>query len=105
MVEKIDRAAVDLSTQPANSSMPANDSKLKNAAHQFEASLMHELFAPLQKDSMSSSDDDDSGSGNALSSFAGDAMARAISDRGGFGIANQLIDHFEKAAIKQTPKL
>lgn len=73
--------------------------KLVHAAHQFEASLMQELLAPLQRDSMSSADgENDGGSENAMSTFAGEAMARAISDRGGFGIATQLIKHFEKCA-------
>ncbi len=80
-----------------SSSSTARNPKLENAAHQFEASLMQELLAPLQNDSMSSPDGDgDNGSADALSTFASESMARAISDRGGFGIAHQLIEHFEK---------
>lgn len=84
---------------PTRVSSPASNPKLENAAHQFEATLMQELLAPLQKDSMSSPDGD-SGSGDALSTFASEAMARAISDRGGFGIATKLIDHFERPGGK-----
>lgn len=68
------------------------NTRLKDAAHQFEACLMQELLHPLQSDPMGS--EEDSGSGGALTSFAGEALARAISDRGGFGIANQIMQHF-----------
>ncbi len=90
---------------PAPQRAASLNPKLINAAHQFEASLMQELLAPLQKDSMSSPDSEsDSGSGNAMSTFAGEAMARAISDRGGFGIATQLIAHFEQTASLSKPQ-
>lgn len=75
--------------------------KMENAAHQFEASLMQELFAPLQKHSSDS--EDESSGGDALMSFASAAMARAISDAGGFGIARQIISHFNKLGMRPLP--
>jgi len=83
----------------ANGTASARKLSMEHAAHQFEASLMKELFAPLEQDALSAGDgDENSGSGNALTGFAGEAMARAVSDDGGFGIARQLIRHFEKLA-------
>jgi len=79
--------------------VPAHQGRrLIDAAHQFEASLMQELLAPLTRDPLSGSDatgdgqDEDEGSMQALSGFAGSSMARAISEHGGFGIARLLLD-------------
>jgi peptidoglycan hydrolase FlgJ len=79
----------------------AMDPRIKPAAHEFEACLMKEFLKPLEKDPLFSEDgDSDSGgssdgSGSALMSFGSEALARALSDRGGFGIATKIIDHFE----------
>lgn len=81
------------------------DPRLKPAAHEFEACLMKEFLQPLQRDALfedndSGKSDNDSGNadGNALLSFGAESLARAISDRGGFGIADKIIGHFEKKA-------
>jgi len=36
-------------------------------------------------------DDSSSGSGGALGQFASEALARALSDQGGFGIAKEIV--------------
>jgi Rod binding domain-containing protein len=66
--------------------------RLVKAAHEFEAAMMKELMAPLEqgKDLLGSSEDD-SGSSSALGSFAGEALGKAISEHGGFGIAKSII--------------
>ena len=73
--------------------------KLKSAAHEFEASLMKEFLKPLEHDSLFTEDkpgdsDDEQGSAGALMSFGSQAMAKAISEQGGFGIATKILDHF-----------
>jgi len=89
-------------TQPesaAGGPGPGADPRLKPAAHEFEASLMKELLEPLQHDPLFDDDRDGEGaggSGNALVSFGSEALARAISDRGGFGIADRILAHFAK---------
>ena len=73
------------------------DPRLKPAAHEFEACLMKEFLQPLQTDPLFGEDGDGArgeGSENALVSFGAEALARAISERGGFGIASKIIDHF-----------
>ncbi len=73
------------------------DPRLPPAAHAFEASLMKEFLEPLEHDALfSGGADDDSGegSGGALMSFGSESLARAIADRGGFGIAAKIMDHF-----------
>ncbi len=75
------------------------DPRLKPAAHEFEACLMKEFLEPLQKDALFEDGENGAagsdGSGNALMSFGSEALARAISDRGGFGIATKIIGHLE----------
>lgn len=70
--------------------------KLIKSAHEFEASLMSELLKPLQHDSLFSEDgsDDSSGSGSALADFASESLGKAMSEAGGFGIADQILKHF-----------
>jgi len=82
----------------------APDPRLKPAAHEFEACLMKEFLEPLQHDALfadakNGDSDDGEGSGNALMSFGSEALAKAISDRGGFGIADKIIGHFDARKI------
>ncbi|HEY1498729.1 MAG TPA: hypothetical protein VGF88_04070 [Acidobacteriaceae bacterium] len=73
------------------------DPRLKPAAHEFEACLMKEFLEPLQKDPLFSEDGEGAsgeGSSNALMSFGSEALAKAISERGGFGIATKILADF-----------
>jgi len=89
----------------------AVDPRLKPAAHEFEASLMQEFLKPLQQrdalfsDTSDSASNDDSGADGALMSFGSQAMAKAISERGGFGIATQILKHFEQNKPSGESKL
>jgi peptidoglycan hydrolase FlgJ len=91
-----------------NVAASAENPKLKSAAHEFEASLMQELLKPMQKQSLfadgADGDEDGDDSQNALTSFGSEAMAKAISERGGFGIATKIIEHFEKAGAGAAAK-
>jgi flagellar protein FlgJ len=80
-------------------SVQAKNPKLERSAHEFEASLMAELLKPLQ-------DDDGAGSGGALAGFASQSLARAISERGGFGIADRILHQLESAGAgaQKEPK-
>jgi peptidoglycan hydrolase FlgJ len=93
----------------------APDPRLKPAAHEFEACLMKEFLEPLQHDALFA-DEKDQGSGaetgegsqNALMSFGSEALAKAISERGGFGIASKIIGHFgdaKKTAVKESGQI
>jgi peptidoglycan hydrolase FlgJ len=73
--------------------------KLRAAAHEFEASMMKEFLKPLEHDSLFSEEkgtesDNEEGSAGAIMSFGSQAMATAISERGGFGIATLILNHF-----------
>jgi len=57
--------------------------------------MMKELMKPLnQGNSLTGADDDadnDSGSSGALGEFASEALGRALSEHGGFGIASSIV--------------
>jgi Rod binding domain-containing protein len=68
--------------------------KLVRAAHEFEGQLMKELLRPMTDgDGLGddNGDNGDAGSGGALGEFATEAMGQALSERGGFGIADRIV--------------
>jgi Rod binding domain-containing protein len=65
--------------------------RLVSAAHEFEAAMMKELMAPLTPGHDLSGGDEDRDSSSALDSFAGEALGKAISEHGGFGIAKAIL--------------
>jgi Rod binding domain-containing protein len=77
----------------------APNPKLVRAAHEFEAQMMKELLQPMTgSDPLSGQEDGSdpelgsgSGSGGALADFASQALGQALSERGGFGIADQIV--------------
>jgi peptidoglycan hydrolase FlgJ len=88
-----------MAAAPAAPAQP--DPRLRPAAHEFEACLMKEFLQPLQHDALFSDqtggdggDEAGEGSDGALMSFGAEALAKAISERGGFGIARKILDHF-----------
>lgn len=89
-----------LHPDPAATARPATaNPRLVRAAHEFEAQMMKELLQPMTADDPLSGEDDGaglelgsgSGSGGALSDFASEALGQALSQRGGFGIADSIV--------------
>ena len=87
--------------------------RLVRAAHEFEAQMMKELLKPMTQDSALTGEDADSdadsGSSGALGEFASEALGRALSEQGGFGIAKSIIADLTPAGNKNvtgpvTPK-
>jgi Rod binding domain-containing protein len=78
--------------------------RLVRAAHEFEAQMMKELMKPLNRgSSLTGADadaDDDSGSTGALGEFASEALGRALSERGGFGIAAGIVKQLSPAVYQ-----
>ncbi len=61
---------------------------------------MKELIKPLNQGNGipgSGSDEEDSGSAGALGEFASEALGRALSDNGGFGIASSIVKQLPHA--------
>ena len=69
----------------------SGDPRLARSAHAFEASLMTELLKPMQQSAGPAGEDGGEGSADALAGFAVESLARVISDRGGFGIADRVL--------------
>lgn len=85
---------------PASSQAPAAaQPRLIRAAHEFEAQLMKELLKPLTSSEESSGE---TGSGGALGDYAGEALGRALSDQGGFGIASRIIAQVSESGASQS---
>jgi Rod binding domain-containing protein len=53
--------------------------------------MMKELLKPMTGSNSLTGEDDDSGSGGALGEFASEALGKALSERGGFGIATSIV--------------
>jgi peptidoglycan hydrolase FlgJ len=67
--------------------------KLVDAAQQFEATMLQELLKPLQhgQNNWDGDEKSDDSSTDSVSSFGTEAVAKAISKGGGFGIAKQIV--------------
>jgi Rod binding domain-containing protein len=79
--------------------------RLVRAAHEFEAQMMKELMKPMLRGSSLTGDDEDSGggsgSGGALGEFASEALGRALSEKGGFGIASRIVKDLSQSGNPQ----
>ena len=83
----------DVSSQPAASVEGQKQAKLVDAAQQFEATMLQELLKPMQhgQDSWGGEEKNDDSASDTISSFGTEAIAKAISKGGGFGIAKQIV--------------
>jgi Rod binding domain-containing protein len=75
------------------------DPRLVQSAHEFEAAMMKELLAPMVSGMDSTGEEESTGSSNALTTFAGEALGKALSERGGFGIATGIIHQLSGAGV------
>ena len=68
--------------------------KLVDAAQQFEATMLQELLKPMQHGQSSWGDEEKSedSASDTISSFGTEAIAKAISKSGGFGIARRVVE-------------
>jgi Rod binding domain-containing protein len=80
--------------------------RLVRAAHEFEAQMMKELMKPMTRGNSLTGDDEDSesgsGSGGALGEYASEALGRALSERGGFGIATRIVKELSHSGNRST---
>jgi len=68
--------------------------KLVDAAQQFEATMLQELLKPMQHGQSSWGDEEKSedSASDTISGFGTEAIAKAISKSGGFGIARRVVE-------------
>lgn len=87
------RIGSDASGQAAAGIEGQKHAKLVDAAQQFEATMLQELLKPMQhgQDSWGGEAKSDDSASDTISSFGTEAIAKAISKGGGFGIAKQIV--------------
>lgn len=109
-------AQVHIEGMQASPAAPAEPNpKLVKAAHEFEGQMMKELLQPMmQGDALTGDEDggdDDSaglglgsgsGSGGALAEFASETLGQALSQRGGFGIADRIIAELSRNGTQKV---
>jgi Rod binding domain-containing protein len=76
---------------PQTGVQAAPQPRLVRAAHEFEAQMMKELLKPLTSGDGLTGAGDDSGSTGALGDYARESLGRALSEQGGFGIADRIV--------------
>src|ERR1700679_3991526 len=102
------RVDLDLAGQTTTDLDRAKQAKLTDAAQQFEATMLQELLKPMQhgQDSWDGDEKSDDSSTDSISSFGTEAVAKAISKGGGFGIAKQIVSKVmledQRNSVKKT---
>lgn len=98
-ITAIHSGAVSGQTATTNTPSP----KLVRAAHEFEGQMMEELLKPMMNSSDPlTGDDEQSGSGGTLGEFATEALGKALSQQGGFGIADGIIKELSHQELSHT---
>ena len=101
------RIASSDSSQIDSSVEVQKQAKLVDTAQQFEGMLLQEMLKPMRggKDSWGGDDSADSDSASdSIKSFGTEALAKAISKGGGFGIAKQVIAQVKLEHQRGTEK-
>ena len=79
----------------ADSRSPVSENRLTRAAREFEGQMLKELLKPLASDGLDR-DGSDEESGGVLGEFAAESLGRGLSERGGFGIAQQIVNRLSR---------
>jgi flagellar protein FlgJ len=96
----------DVTSQPATAIEGQKQAKLVDAAQQFEAAMLQELLKPMQhgQSSWGGEEKSDDTASDTISSFGTEAIAKAISKGGGFGIAKQVVSKVTLEHQKNSQK-
>ena len=100
------KISLDVTSQPATAIEGQKQAKLVDAAQQFEAAMLQELLKPMQhgQSSWGGEEKSDDTASDTISSFGTEAIAKAISKGGGFGIAKQIISKVTLENQKNSEK-
>jgi len=94
---------------PQSSDAPSP--KLVRAAREFEAQMMKELLKPMTESDPLTGDDEGAGevlssgagSGGTLGEFASESLGKALSEHGGFGIAERIVSQLSHSGNHSNP--
>src|SRR5580693_1800333 len=98
------RICPDVTSQLSTATEGQKQAKLVDAAQQFEATMLQELLKPLQhgQDSWGGEVKSDDSASDTISGFGTEAIAKAISKGGGFGIAKRIISKVTLAHSRKS---
>jgi peptidoglycan hydrolase FlgJ len=84
----------DISIPPITEVQRQKQAKLVDSAQQFEATMLQELLKPMQHGQSSWGDEENNedSASDTMGSFGTEAIAKAISKGGGFGIARRVVE-------------
>lgn len=92
-------ATLGPATSPAGEPSPGSRmQKLTRVAKQFEGVLLTSLLQEVEKGALDSSDGGLGGGSETLRSLGTEAVAQALAQKGGLGIARMIIRHFQYLA-------
>jgi Rod binding domain-containing protein len=77
--------------------------KLKKAAQEFEGVLLASWLEEMQKSSLDSSGTGQEAGAETLRSLGTQAVAQALAQRGGLGIARMIVHHFSPTLGPASP--
>ena len=100
------KIGADITSQPVTGAEVQKQAKLVDAAQQFEATMLQELLKPMQhgQSSWGGEEKSDDTASDTISSFGSEAIAKAISKGGGFGISKQIVSKIEVEHQRNSEK-
>jgi Rod binding domain-containing protein len=102
MIAPVAAAGVDGSRHGPSAKKPSPE--LMSAAQQFESMLLRTMLKPLERSTRVSADSDSGSPGAGLvGSLVVDALADAVAQAGGMGLASLLAEAAMSASPSQTP--
>ena len=100
-------AATDKNVAAEAAKASAPQPRLVRAAHEFEAQMMKELLKPMTGNDALTGDEDSSegnwGSNGAMGEFASEALGQALSQHGGFGMADRILHDLSHSETRNNP--
>ena len=73
-----------------------SEPRLMRAAHEFEGQMLKELLKPLTAGDGLTGEETDSSKG-ILGEYASEALGKALSEQGGFGIADRILHDLSRS--------
>lgn len=83
---------------PVSQAGRVSEKRLTQAAHEFEGQMLKELLKPLTSGDGLTGEDAGGGSGQILGEFGAEALGKALSEHGGFGIANRILGQLSSSS-------
>ena len=83
-------------TQEVAATRGNSEPRLIRAAHEFEGQMLKELLKPLTAGDGLTGDEADSSKG-ILGEYASEALGKALSEQGGFGIADRILHDLSRS--------